>query len=229
MPVKRQASVKVTSTKKPVASSGVSAPVYSILGASMGKLALPKEIFGAKINQALLAQATRVYSSNQKAHFGNTKTRGEVHGTSAKVWRQKGTGRARHGARTAPIWVGGGIALGPKFRKVELNLSQKMRRKALITALSVKAKDDSIKIISNLDTVTGKTKQLASLIKKLSSTTSLIVGEGENAIRAVRNLPNTDMISPLKVDFLEVIKHQGLFISKEALKTLSQRLGGKDV
>ena len=120
MPAKKQ----VTTKKAP----GLSAPVFSLAGTAVGNVSLPKETFGAKVNEKLLAQAVRVYSTNQKVMPGSTKKRGEVHGTTAKMYKQKGTGRARHGAKTAPIFVGGGVAFGPKPRKIQLHLPPKMKR-----------------------------------------------------------------------------------------------------
>src|SRR3989344_1873864 len=102
-------------------------------------MALPKEIFGQEVNTKLLAQAMRVYMTNLKKFTASTKTRGEVRGSTAKIYRQKGTGRARHGAITAPIFVGGGIVFGPKPRKVVLDLPKKMKKAALLAALSDKA------------------------------------------------------------------------------------------
>ena len=110
--------------------SGLSVPVYSLLGKASGTYSLPKEIFGKEVNKKLLAQAMRVYMTNEKSFLGKTKTRGEVEGSSVKIFRQKGTGRARHGSVRAPIFVGGGIVFGPQVRKVRLNMPQKMKRAA---------------------------------------------------------------------------------------------------
>src|SRR3989338_11409930 len=152
--------------RRRVEGSSLSIPVYSLAGKETGVLALPKEIFAAKVSKSLLAQAVRVYATNQKSLLASTKTRGEVEGSTAKIYRQKGTGRARHGAIRAPIFVGGGITFGPKPRKVRLILPQKMKKAALIAALSVKLADKNVIGLSGLDKASGKTKEMAKLIEK---------------------------------------------------------------
>src|SRR3989344_8900364 len=137
-------SEKVLAKQTPKRAVGLSAPVYSLSGRASGTLSLPKEIFGKEVNKKLLAQALRVYSTNQKIFTGSTKTRGEVEGSTAKIFRQKGTGRARHGSIRAPIFVGGGIVFGPRPRKVRLELPQRMKKAALLSAFSAKTADKQL-------------------------------------------------------------------------------------
>src|SRR3989344_978819 len=148
--------------------SKLSAPLFDIKGIKQGEVSLPQEIFGAKPSGALLAQAIRIYFANQSAHFASTKTRAEVRGGGRKPHRQKGTGKARAGSIRSPLWVGGGVALGPKPRKVKLSLPKKMRRKALIYALSAKQKSGDIKVIANIEKIPAKTKVVANLLEKLN-------------------------------------------------------------
>lgn len=219
MPVK-----KVTSNKKPATSMTV--PVYSLAGVASGNLSLPKELFGANINNTLLAQAMRVYLNNQKGHFSNTKTRGEVEGSTRKIWRQKGTGRARHGGIRAPIFIGGGIALGPKYRKVILDLPKKIKKASLISALSLKKKENEIFGISNLDKASGKTSQMAKFLKKLGKTSVLIVADKkeDKAFLSVRNLKKLNILEVNMINTFDVIKHQSLLLTKEAVEKLEERL-----
>lgn len=200
----------------------MSVPVYSLLGRAAGTLALPKEIFGAKVNKALLAQAIRVYAANQKFLPGSTKTRGEVTGSTAKIYRQKGTGRARHGGIRAPIFVGGGITFGPKPRKENLNLPQKMKKAALISALSSKMAEKRIIGLSGLEKSTGKTKEVGQLLKKVGGKSTLVitVDKLEAATRAFRNIPGVTILSVSQINAYEVYKHQHLLISKEAVEVL---------
>src|SRR3989344_1501184 len=159
----RKKSVKAQSktTAKPATVRGsISAPMYNVRGAKNGSLALPKEVFGVKINQPLMAQAVRVYLANQRQGNASTKSRGDISLTTAKWYRQKGTGRARHGAKSAPIFVGGGVAHGPKPKDYSLNLPQKMKKAALYSELSLKAKDGEIKILSGLSKITPKSKEM---------------------------------------------------------------------
>lgn len=199
-----------------------SVPVYSLTGRAVGTMALPKEIFGQKINKKLLAQAVRVYETNQKGHFAKTKTRGEVQGSTAKIYRQKGTGRARHGAIRAPIFVGGGITFGPRPRKVKLDLPKKMKRQALISALSSKMADKQILALSGLAKASGKTKEMAKLTKNLKLKTALIVTDQKNIIQAVRNIPGIFSQPVKQLNAYEVLKHQKLIFSKEAVKELKK-------
>lgn len=219
-----------TKTTKPVSKSGgLSVPVYSLLGKEAGSMDLPKSVFGVEINKALLKQALRVYLNNQKGHFSNTKTRGEVEGSTRKIYRQKGTGRARHGGITAPIFIGGGIALGPKSRKVTLELPKKMKKASLISALSQKLLDKGIYGISGLDKTTGKTAELAKFIKNIEKKSALIVTDkiSDLAQRASSNLKTVNLISVNELNALEVIKAQSLILTKEAVEALEKRVSEK--
>ena len=216
MPVKKVASKKRRS-------SGLSVPVYSLAGRLSGTLSLPKEVFGAEVNEKLLAQAVRVYMTNLKTFTASTKTRGEVRGSTAKIYRQKGTGRARHGAIRAPIFVGGGIVFGPKARKVRLILPKKMKRSALLSALSSKMVDKGILGVSGLEKATGKTSEMVKLFKKMGTDNALIVVTGEktdNVVRAVRNIPGVNALPANLINAYEVFKHDMLLITKEAVEKL---------
>lgn len=204
--------------------NGLSVPVYSLTGRAAGTMVLSKEIFGAKINKNLLAQAIRVYTTNEKTFTAKTKTRGEVRGSTAKIYKQKGTGRARHGSIRAPIFVGGGITFGPEPRKVRLNLPQKMKKAALISALSAKMADKQILGLSSLDKASGKTKEMAKLTKNLKLKTALIVTEKplDNIVRAVRNISGLQVLSVNQLNAHEVLKHQTLLLSKEAGELLKK-------
>ncbi len=225
--------IETTKITKKVAApkSGNGVTVYSLAGTtSAANLELPKEIFGVEVNKALLAQAIRVYTNNQKAHYANTKTRGEVTGSTRKIMKQKGTGGARHGSRRAPIFVGGGIALGPKSRKVELELPKKMKRAALISALSLKAQEKQIFGLSGLDKATGKTKEAVELLKKTGKKSVLVIADQkiEKALLSFRNIPGVTFQEASAINVLEVLKHQNLFFTKEAIEKLSLKLGKKE-
>ena len=216
---------------------GLTVTTYSLLGKDAGTLDLPKEIFGAEVNTGLLSQALRVFQNNQKGHFGNTKTRGEVEGSTRKTYAQKGTGRARHGGIRAPIFVGGGIAMGPKARKDTMDLPQKMRRAALISALSLKTAESAISAISGIDKATGKTKEFVQLAARIMNQESsrkiksiMIVGDNtmENAARAVKNITGVEFVTADNLNVFEVIKHNSIVLTKEAIEKLQKRLLGKE-
>lgn len=219
---------KKTTVKK---TGGLSVPVYSLLGKlEAGTMDLPAELFGAKVNKALLSQALRVYLNNQKGHFSNTKTRGQVEGSTRKIYAQKGTGRARHGGIRAPIFVGGGIALGPTTRKTQMDLPKKIKKAALISALSSKNADQGILGVSGFEKAVGKTKEMAKLITKIKNDDKrgqiLIVTDKtiEMVNRSLRNIQGVDVMTATDINAYEVIAHRSLILTREAVETLHARL-----
>ena len=201
--------------------TGLSVSVYLLTGRAAGTMSLPKEVFGVKPNKILLAQAVRVYTTNQKIFTASTKTRGEVRGSTAKIFRQKGTGRARHGSIRAPIFVGGGIVFGPKPRKVRLELPKKMKKAALLSALSAKMSDKEIVGVSGLEKATGRTKEIVKFLEKVGKSALIVTGEKQEMIvRGVRNIPGVDVLPANQINAYEVLRHQFLVISKEALVKL---------
>jgi large subunit ribosomal protein L4 len=189
-----------------------------------GKTNLPAKLFGLKPNQKLLTQAVRIYLSNQRKAHAKAKTRGEVDLTKAKMFRQKGTGHARHGAQSAPIFVGGGKALGPSGRQnYQRKLSKKMTKLALASALSLKAEEKAVIIVKNLEKV-KKTKEAAKLLgdgKNSKKTNLLILKKGmEKAARACRNLKNLQIIYAGSLNPFLILKSEKLYLAEEALKEM---------
>lgn len=195
----------------------LNAPVMGIDGKRKGRITLPKELFGAKVNKALLAQAVRVYLANQRAGTASTKTRGQVEGSTRKIYRQKGTGRARHGAIRSPIFVGGGIVFGPKPRDFSLKMPQKMRRAALASALTSKLTD--VIIVDGLGEI-EKTKVMARTLTAVGATgkTLLVTSKGGN--RAARNIAQVDVTPANMLNAYGVLSHQKLVFTKDAIKNL---------
>lgn len=203
--------------------SKLTAEVYDINGRKKGIQALPEEIFGVKVNEKLLSQAVHIYTTNQSTHNASTKTRSETRGGGAKPWRQKGTGRARAGSRRSPIWTGGAVAHGPKPRKLNLYLPKKMKRQALICALSLKAKDAQVKIITDIEKIEPKTKIVADFLKKLETKGSALFVTSEknqNIKLASRNLQKTSIDIAANLNAFEVIKNKNIFFTKEAIESL---------
>jgi len=200
------------------------AEVISLSGTKKPKISLPAKIFGAKPNPALMAQAVRVFLSNQRIARAKTKTRGEVKRSKAKWYRQKGTGRARHGARSAPIFVGGGRAHGPTGEQnYEKAMPKKMGRAALISALSSRARDKEIIIVDGLEKI-KKTKEMAKILKEVTGPFLLILsGKLENVILATRNIPSLALIQAKSLNAYEVLKAGKILITREAIKTLEAK------
>ncbi|MDO8515309.1 MAG: 50S ribosomal protein L4 [bacterium] len=166
-----------------------------------------KDLFKVEVSPVLLAQAVRVYQANQRQGNQSTLTRGDVKGTTRKMYKQKGTGHARHGDAKAPIFVGGGVAHGPHPKDFSLILPQKMRILALKGALTLKLKDKKITAVSGLDKLTGKTKELADFIKEknvLVVTNKMI----PNVVRAAKNLQGIRVLPFSDLNAYEVLKVQ---------------------
>ena len=192
------------------------------------KVVLAKDIFGQKPNMALLAQARRVFLANQRSAGAKAKRRSEVRGSGRKIWAQKGTGRARHSDRQAPIFVGGGKAHGPVGFKKRLHLSKKMKSAALRSALSVKAKEDNVIIVSDLAKISPKTKEAMVFLKKTGLTekklTLCLEKKEENVRRAFSNLPNVKFFLAAQLHSYAVLNAGKLIFTKKSLKKLETRL-----
>lgn len=229
-PVSRP-SQKETADKR--SATSLSASVYNLKGKVVEKITLPKEIFGVDVNDRLMAQAVRVYLQNQRLGTQSTKTRGEVQGSTRKIYRQKGTGRARHGARYAPIFVGGGIAFGPKPRDFSLRVPSKMRKVAVISALSSKLKDGEIKVISGLEKIEPKTKIMNDTIKsmdlerkKILLVTPATSAELPDLYKAARNIEGVKILPAQMLNTYEVLDNVSIFLMKPSIEVLRKHLIG---
>lgn len=214
--------------------------VYNTKGKKTGKVQLPKEIFGAKINEQLMAQAVRVYLANQRKARAKTKTRGEVIGSGRKIYRQKGTGRARHADRYAPIFVGGGVAHGPTGKEnYKLKMPKKMRRKALFSALTSKLKEKAIIVVEGLEKIEPKTKEMVKIMQSLTRLTdgqeikiqngklkekiSLVLPQPiEGVVRAARNIAGLKLRQVSLLNAYEVLNGGKIILTKESIKTLKE-------
>lgn len=201
----------------------VSLPVVNTDGQPSGHVSVPASLFGVKVNKILLAQAVRVYLANQRQGNASTKTRGEVEGSTRKIYRQKGTGRARHGAIRAPIFVGGGIVFGPQPRSFRLKLPKKMHDLALSSALTSQLNEGHIKVIEGLENLTPKTKVMAKTMSDVAGDKSILLivpHEAKNVIRSTRNIEKVDVVTANMVSPYSVISHTAVIIDKNALGEL---------
>ena len=215
---KKATEIKTVKIEK---STGLSVKVYDIHGKVVGTTILSKEIFGQKPNKSLLSQAMHIYFTNSATHLAHTKTRGEVRGGGRKPWKQKGTGNARAGSKRSPLWVGGGQVFGPKYRDVKLSLPTKMKKKALVSALSTKAQNGEIKVIANFEKIGPKTKIMAALLQKIEVINSVLIittKENKNIKLASRNIQKTSIDTPNNLNAYQVLQNRNILISKEALE-----------
>ena len=197
--------------------------VYNQEGKEIGEIDLNPTIFSAKINEQLMAQAVRVRLAN--AHLGTVKTkgRGEVRGGGKKPWKQKGTGRARHGSIRSPIWVGGGHAHALRPRDLSLKMPIKMKRLALFSALTKKLNEGKIFILDKLDLKEIKTKVMIETLQKLpvSKKVLLVIPEkDEKTELSIRNLPKKKALEARLLNTYDVLNYENVVLLKESLKVL---------
>ncbi len=183
---------------------------------------LPKELFAQKAAPALISQAVRVYLANQRQGTQSALTRAEVNRTGKKVYKQKGTGGARHGSRRAPIYVGGGATFAPKPRDHSLSMNIRMKRKALLGALSVRAAEKNVLVVSGLVSASGKTKELAQFIATVLPTpvsNVLIITDilRNNVHRAGKNLRGVTVTTLEHLTTHAVVRSNKILIMEEAL------------
>jgi large subunit ribosomal protein L4 len=181
-------------------------PILNYDGQQVGAADLPDDIFGIEPNRAVMHQALLRQLANARLGTVKTKTRGEVSGSGIKMWRQKGTGRARQGQKRAPHWRKGGTVFGPRPRSYEQAMPKKMRRLALKSALSAKAQAGQIVLLQELTLAAPKTKEMAGLVKRVVSnarSTLVILPAGDNTavVRSANNLVN---VKTLRHDYLNI-------------------------
>ena len=189
--------------------------VYNQEGKEVSELELDKAVFGLPWNADLVHLAVRVISANQRQVLASTKMRGEVSGGGKKPWRQKGTGRARHGSIRSPLWKGGGVTFGPTSeRNFKLGINKKMARKAFLTALSGKVKDNELLVLDELKLMAPKTKEMAKIMKNFPQIKNglLISPKDENIKKAGRNLPNLSIASIDNLNISDILKHKYLIL-----------------
>jgi len=206
----------------------LSLPVYNKEGEETGTIKLPKEIFDVEINNDLLYQAINIQFTNRRNHLAKTKDRSEVRGGGKKPWRQKGTGRARHGSIRSPLWVGGGVTFGPNLDKVfARKINKKARKKALFMALSSKVKDKEMIVIDELKGE-GKTKSMADLLgkiikdKKENSVLIVTPKKDENIFKSIKNISFARTLAADSLNVLDLLSFKYLLLDKEAIKVIEK-------
>jgi len=214
--------------KKKMAKKSLKLPILDLSGKKGDEIVLPEGVFGVEVNPQLIAQAIRVYLTNQRKAFPKAKTRSEIRGSRKKIWRQKGTGRARHGDKYAPIFVGGGVAHGPKGNQnFRIKLAKKMKKKALYGAISEKLTDKQILVVSGLKDIEPKTKVAAKALKsglKLDGKKCLIITpeKWENVLRSFRNIPSIKLSSFDLLNTYLILNHEYLIFAQETIEKITK-------
>ncbi|MBI2635521.1 MAG: 50S ribosomal protein L4 [Parcubacteria group bacterium] len=201
--------------------------VYNQEGKEIAEIKLNEAIFGLHWNADLVHQAVRVAMANKRQVVASTKDRSEVRGGGRKPWRQKGTGRARHGSTRSPLWKGGGITFGPTIeRNFKLKINKKMARKAFLTALSAKARDNEILIFDDLKILSLKTKEMAKIMANFPQIKKglLVLFEKNDMLKnASRNLLKLEVVNIDNLNIFNVLKHRHLIFTKPAIEYLNKK------
>jgi len=212
--------------------------LYTQNGKDAGKITLPESVFGLSWNADLVHQVMVAMRSNERSPIAHTKTRGEVSGTGKKPWAQKGTGRARHGSRRSPIWVGGGVAHGPRNDKnFARKINKKTKTKALFTILSQKYKDGEILFVDSFSFTAPKTKEAKAVMLSLAGikgfeklgtkpkNVALIATDKKdtNLLKSFQNFGNVSVEETRNINPLSVLNHKYLIMVKDSIEKLHDR------
>ncbi|MBI4090176.1 MAG: 50S ribosomal protein L4 [Candidatus Kerfeldbacteria bacterium] len=204
----------------------VKVPIYNLEGKEVGVRALPDRIFGVSVSPALVEQAVVAQRAQGRATVAHTKTRAQVRGGGKKPWRQKGTGRARHGSIRSPIWKGGGVAHGPRpERNYSLKLNQKAKQKALFMVLSDKVASKQLVLVDKLELPSIKTKAFAQLLKKLpvaASTLLVLPAKNQQLEKSSRNIPGVTPIQGHSLNVVDVLRHRSLLMPEQAVEVIER-------
>jgi large subunit ribosomal protein L4 len=202
--------------------------VVDINGKKVGALEVADAVFGAPVREHLLWEVVKAQRAAKRAGTHSTKTMAMVRGGGKKPYRQKGTGNARQGSTRAPQFVGGGTVFGPHPRSYEYTVPKKVRRAALASALSLRAKEKKLVIVDDLKFEAPKTKAVAGVLKTLGLPSAVVVDAKDNAnlAKSLRNLEDALYLVPEGLNVYDILNHPGLVIAKSAIKAIEGRVTG---
>ena len=201
------------------------AVLYNMQGSKVGDVELSAALFGAEVNKAVLHETVVNYLANQRQGTQSTKTRTEVSGGGAKPFRQKGTGRARQGSTRAPQWIKGGVALGPKPRDYSYTINKKVKKLAMVSALSAKAADECVMVIDNLTMDEIKTKAIADMLKAMGVDSKALIVTNEmekNVYLSARNIEGVKASYVGMLNVYDVLNHDKFIVAKDAVAKLEE-------
>jgi len=205
--------------------------VYSIQGKEVKTVALSDDVFAHEISEGSIYNAIKNELANIRVGTASTKTRSEVHGAKTKPWRQKGTGRARSGRKQSPVWVGGGIAFGPRPRDYSYVLPKKVKQLAMKSILSLKASTEGFKVVENFTVATAKTKDLVQILKTLvpseEKTVLILKDDDANLKRAARNISWVRFLTYNRLRAHDLFYTKNLVVMEEAALNLGTFYAGK--
>ena len=196
----------------------------------VGEIELNDEVFNVPIKSHLVHEVVKMQLAKRRSGTASTKGRSEVQASGRKPWRQKGTGRARAGTRSSPIWRGGGIIFGPKPRDYTPKVNKKIRRQALKIVLTNKYKENQMVVLDGFDQEEIKTKAIVNLLRVFGMDSVLLVTPERNALleKSARNVPHTKVLCSEGINVYDVLKHRNLLLVKDAVLKIEAALLGKD-
>lgn len=200
--------------------------IYNINGEQVGELMLSEEVFGVEVNESVLHDAVVMQLAGRRLGTHATKTRSDVSGGGRKPWRQKGTGRARHGTTRSPIWRGGGVVFGPHPRDYHYSLPKKVRRLALKSALSAKVNSGALVVVDYLQLEQPKTKDMVKILGNLKVDEALLVteGAGDAVEKSARNIPGVKPLDAAGLNVYDILAYNKLVITKDAVARVEEVL-----
>ena len=204
--------------------------VKNLKSEEVGELELSDEVFGAPLNKALIYSAVKCYMANQRAGTSATKTRGDVRGSGKKLWKQKGTGRARIASLRSPLWKGGGNVHGPQPRDWSYSIPKKMRRGAIRSVLSERLREGGLIIVDSFELPSHKTKEFATTLDSLGLNGRTLVVDSTragNLALSSRNLRDVTLISPSDVNVYNLLTHEQVALTSEAAAQLDKQLSNR--
>ena len=201
--------------------------VYDITNKQVGDIELNENVFGVEVNGALLHQAVVMQLASQRLGTHATKTRAMVRGGGRKPWKQKGTGHARSGSNTSPVWVGGGIVFGPHPRSYAFSMPRKQRRLAIKCALSDKVQSGDFLVLDSLNFEAPKTKEVVKMLEAFEAPAKALIitaDKAENVEKSARNIEGVKAINTTGLNVYDILNHDKLFITKEAITRIEEVL-----
>lgn len=200
--------------------------VRNINNEEVSKVEVPEEVFDYPLREHLVYEAVKNFRANQRSGNASTKTRGKISGSGKKLWKQKGTGRARVGSVKSPLWRSGGITFGPKPRDYSYNMPKKAKRNALKSVLSDKVRNDKLFVIDKIDVNSNKTKEILNQLQKFEFEKMLIVDNRDNAnlMLSTRNLKNVKSIDFTEINIYDTLKYTHIMLSVDALNGILEVL-----
>lgn len=203
--------------------------LFNIKGEQVGEIELADSVFAVEVRHDLMHRVVVNYLANQRLGTSSTLTRAEVSGGGRKPWRQKGTGRARHGSIRSPLWRKGGIVFGPKPRSYRYELPKKLKRLALKSALSAKLSENELIVLDELTMDVPKTKEMVKILQNLKADKkSLIVIEDndDKVIKSARNIPGVTTTSANTLNVYDILNHDNLIMTKGAVERVEEVYAG---